>query len=221
MAHILAAIGNATPAACAAIVPESLLHSQLDQHGRRLLVQGYTFDVCDRLKSTTFAGARANAAIVRLLRRSSTIATAVESPPPAQDELSVELVRGGLPVHLARTSQRGVPYIHSTDIRRMSTGKATKLRRVHPIERGLVDGYVILVPRVGVPSREACLPIFLDAPHQLSDCVIALRFSNNKNSRQAAKAIRKNWSEFEALWNGTGAKYIAVRGLAVWVREAL
>jgi hypothetical protein len=216
MAHVLRSTDLFVPAhGAVAIVPESLLHSDVDEVARRHLRKAYDVRVVAELTNTTFGGARANAVIVRLTAASRhTRRTGVVAPVLR----GVTLVRGGLPVFEARRSSAGLPFLHSTDIiTTVATGSAQHCQRVEPIERGRVAGVVILLPRVGVPSKAACIPVYLRSTVQLSDCVFALRFETMAAGLEFAKRLLTRWTGLIKLYRGTGARYVTKNRLDAWL----
>ncbi len=131
-------------------------------------------------------------------------------------------VRGGLPVFEARGLSKGIPYIHSTSIRAVvADGTATGCGLVRPIQRGVVAGHVILLPRVGVPQPDLVRPIYLARKTQLSDCVVAIKLSSRHRAETTAKRIRENWSSLIALYRGTGARYVTVARLGDWLARRI
>lgn len=216
MAHLLTTLTKTTPERCVAIVPESLLASDLDSEARAILERRHRMTVVAELKNSTFRGARANAVVLNLRRRARRIAAG-----PAEDrELVLEcLVRGGLPVHEVMQSRRGLPFIHTTSLSALERGLDVRLPRVRSIARGIVSGHVILLPRVGVPLRPPT-PIFLRQRVQLSDCVIAISFDTKRAAQLAARGIEARWTDFAVQWRGTGARYITVKNLSRWISDA-
>lgn len=208
MAHILTALelfGGSS--GCVAIVPESLVHSQIDFHARSALDQFYSLDVVGDLRSCTFRGARANALMIKLQA-----GPRLGSAPRHRRRLEpiyAKLIRGGLPVYAAKRDRHGFAFVHSTDIAR----SATRSHRVTPISRGLVSGSVILLPRVGVPRAESIQPTYLRERTQLSDCVIALRFRGKADAEVASQRLAQRIDELANLYRGTGARYVAVETL--------
>lgn len=208
MAHVAIALQMSSAGAACAIVPESLMSSELDASARSLVRLDYTWEVLGGLRNSTFHGARANALMIAFVRRPESL------PLRASQHRRVEvpfLLRGGLPVHEARYSKDGIPFLHSTDQHR----PLTELRRVRAIDRGLLAGHAILIPRVGVPSRP--LPILHALEQvQLSDCVIAIQCANSRHAQLVANAIEVRWRSFAGLWRGTGARYVTMERLERW-----
>src|SRR6185312_10646161 len=119
MAHILRSAELFCPSMGAiAIVPESLLFSDTDDLARRRLAKYYRVSVVAELRNTTFRGARANAAVVRLTPEAS---RRVRARRNGRAMSGVRLVRGGLPVFESTADGRGLPYVHTTDVLRVAS----------------------------------------------------------------------------------------------------
>lgn len=212
MAHVATTLTQIGPQRCCAIVPESLMTSELDAEVRAVVMSRYKVTIATELKNSTFRGARANALVLNLDRRSRPRPLSITHAPAALSDI---LVRGGLPVHEARRSRTGLPFLHSTAITTILGQGIASLPRVVPIDRGIVSGHVILVPRVGTPLRPITAT-YLSQRVQLSDCVIALRFDSKRSAQLAKKQIEAHWPQFERQWRGTGARYITVKTLSAW-----
>jgi predicted RNA methylase len=217
LSHVLAAIEFGRPKVIAAILPESCASSELDRIARARIEQAYDVEVVERLGSKTFPGAAANAFIARMVRRgrSDLKATASGLVPGAS---RVEVVRGGLPVHL-RVPQlhSGLPYVHSTDLRHLCKSSIGALERVRPIGRGVLSGHFVLFPRVGVPALDALEAVSLHQRVQLSDCVMGLRCRSGQHAQRVAEFLQSNYIAFCGLYRGTGARYTTVAAVENWL----
>lgn len=222
MAHLLASLQTLDPGGAAvAILPESSMYSEMDEVARCELRANWTIEILGGMKNSTFRGARANALLVRLERRTRWASRALglegRFEGIARPRLSCRVARGGLPVHEAHEDEEGIPYIHSTGIGAVNAGAIFKLRRVRPIPRGLVIGPCVLLPRVGVPSMAPLRVALLRREAQLSDCVIALRFSDVKSARIAVAILNRQLASLQRTYVGTGARFVTVARLASWL----
>jgi|SRR5882672_10084297 len=220
MAHILVTLEYSTAKLVVAIVPESLAYSDLDKKGRQYLASRYKLEVLHNLRNSTFAGARANALVIRLRKR-ETVTTRVRReqfvPLPG-----IYITRGRLPVHEAKGSRKGIPFIHSTDLRGLKEeGKVTALRHVRAIDRGVIQGSVILLPRVGLPNRENARPVNLPCPAQLSDCVIGISARTKGHINALSKALVKRIAALTRIYRGTGARYVTIDRLAKYLSSVM
>lgn len=201
------------------IAPESLLYSQTDEGGRRVLSESYGLRKLSDLKCSTFRGARAHACVVELLRGAG--GATVEHTGPTLTSIKVEVLRGALPVHSVVPASSGTHFLHSTDIRNtVRSGSVKHLMRTKRTAKGLVHGWVILIPRVGVPDPRFVREIFIPFDIQLSDCVIALCCATESAAKKLSKRLLGNWDEFYSLYKGTGARYLTVAHLVAWLSRA-
>lgn len=220
MAHILRSLEMFEPAGGAvAIVPESLLFSDVDAKARELVAQRYNVNVLRGLSNSTFQGARANALLVKWTPR-KLIAEVVIAHSAHSAATEPVITRGGLPIFEARRSRNGIPLVHSTSIVRLvETGSTDHCTSVKPIARGVVSGVLLLLPRVGVPLREYVRVVRVTSPVQLSDCVFSLRFSSMRKASLFRACILECWDDLVSRYRGTGARYISVARMNDWVQS--
>ena len=217
MAHILAAIELFRPKyAIGAIVPESLLYSELDGAAREDLGRTWVLKETLCVPQATFKRTRAHSALVVLRPHHGESGNGRVVPIGTGSGVAADLVRGGLPVHDALSSaEEGVPFVHSSDLAALVSG-SYRGKTVFPLGRGCVVGAVILLPRVGVPSVDHISALEFEKPVQLSDCVIGLRFPSRDTAMRTAEMIRAKSESLVRLYRGTGARYVTVRRVEEW-----
>jgi len=219
MAHILRSLELFRPNQGAiAVVPESLLYSDTDQHARELLDQNFSLTELLQLSIYTFKGARVNSSFVQFgapfgrPRSSIKIATAQIDPIPAT------IVRGGLQMHAFERVSSGTRVIHSTSLRPIAAdGIAAATERTYAIAKGRISGWMLLLPRVGSPREEAFRAFYSKDEVQLSDCVIGMNFPSKVAAFNAQRRIKANWQDLLNLYRGTGARYITIDRLVDWL----
>lgn len=219
MAHLLRSIEIFSPKLGAvAIVPESLLYSEIDSIARQCVAMHFSIESLFELRSSTFRGGRANARAIRLTPGILRCCNRTEKRREFHNLVVVHVVRGGLPVFEAKAERQGLPYCHSTEVAFLALGgDSNRLPRVRSIDRGHVSGLVVLIPRVGLPRRESTTVVNLVEPIQLSDCVIGLQFGSTQDSVEFVDWLANNWVSFVNLYRGTGARYITMRRLLDWL----
>lgn len=180
-----------------AVVPESLVWSETDAGARATLLNEFRYREIASLKCNTFRGARANATIIELNRWNGPAAPRyVPQRPETPIWARVQLVRGAMPVHMANYSTEGVCFLHTTDIRKMLVPHGiSALRRVSHVAKGLVAGWTILLPRVGMPDATLVRAIFLREKVQLSDCVFAICCPRVDVAEAVAALIQSKWDD--------------------------
>jgi hypothetical protein len=219
MAHVLRSLETFQPVGGAvAIVPESLLFSDIDAKARALVACRYEARILRGLRNSTFRGARANALLVQWTPRTE-VENADDVASPPQVLIDPVVTRGGLPLFEARNKRRGLPLVHSTSIATIAkTGDFDHCVRVKGIGRGVVCGTLLFLPRVGVPSRKHCQIVRVESPVQLSDCVFALGFSSMRKALRFRRGMLGDWPSLVDRYRGTGARYISVAKMKEWVR---
>lgn len=216
MAHILRSVEVMRPLqGVIAIVPESLLYSDLDLSAREALSSEFRIDVIKELCSRTFSGARAHTAIIRIKRHGQRNRSDRPRTEAAYSS-SQQIVRGGLPLFEAEPSNGGLPLLHSTNIRSLERTSIDSLRRVKPITRGRVSGAIVAISRVGAPCASSA--VLIRSEIQLSDCVIALQFDRLDEAKRFRRTLALRWTEFENLYRGTGARYLTVARLQSFLK---
>jgi predicted RNA methylase len=217
MAYLIRSIDFVRPRMGAvAILPESLLFSDVDSLARRELSKAFQLRELFSLQATTFKGARVRTVAVQLVPTPTRVLTRDLMAQPL--EISVGLTRGALPVHLLVESVEGVPFVHSTDLARVVNDQRV-LRTTMRVAKGRVEGWVLLLPRVGLPRLELVRPINLKRLVQLSDCVVAFECATEEVATNISEKIRASWVEFNSLYRGTGARYVTMARLADWLQS--
>jgi len=220
MAHILRSIDLFRPKlGIIAVVPESLLHSDTDHRARELLSLNFSTSELIELSIYTFKGARVNSAFVQLRPISERPALTLSRTRPL-DPIYVSVVRGGMPFHTLTLDPSGARFVHSTSLESITTkGIESVTTRTSVRLKGRVSGWLLLLPRVGVPRREAFGVTFAPNELQLSDCVVGLSFSTEKDANCAKKRIIDEWESLLSIYRGTGARYVTISRLVDWLLE--
>lgn len=219
MAHIMRAIRLFRPKmGIGAIVPESLLYSELDEHNRDNLYKYWEIDMIKNVPHNTFKGTDVHACIITLQPRDRTLIPIASQTMPNKIGIGVNIVRGNLPVHRAKFVNNGIfGFIHSTDLKTLNSSIDVATLNIPSLHQGCILGSVILIPRVGVPSFDQIGSYNFTKPVQLSDCVIALCFSTSELALKAASIIRREHDSLVSLYKGTGARYITIKRIAKWL----
>ena len=220
MAHILKSFELFKPKHGAMIIiPESVLYSDTDKDARSLLEETHKIQLLTELDNKTFKGASVRSSVIKITpskqkkRARST---------PTLDRLSIkcDIVRGALPVHQLALAPcpNGTPvsFIHTTNLKNLVLNNE-KLPKTSTIRKGRVQGAVILLPRVGTPIKGHISALYLKKEVQLSDCVLALKFSSMARAKTAHRHINDNYNSLASIYRGTGARYVTVERLRSWL----
>lgn len=218
MAHILRGLELFRPNQGAiAVVPESLLHSNTDRHARELLGQQFSLSELFQLSIHTFKGARVNSSFVQFGCSPSKPEVRINGQ-MAVHSIPATVVRGGLQMHTFKHAVSGVQLIHSTSLKYIANdGISAVTDRTTAKAKGRVSGWMLLLPRVGIPKKEVFRAYYSKSEVQLSDCVIAMLFSSRVAATTAERRVRENWAALTNLYRGTGARYITVKRLIDWL----
>lgn len=218
MAHILRSFELFKPSHGAiAVVPESLLYSNVDENARELLQEQFSLSELLQLNIHTFKGASVNSSFVQF-KTDVHKNYEVQDSPIARNPIFTNIVRGGLQMHAFERIQSGVKVIHSTSLKFIAAnGIAGINEKTFVKAKGRIFGWMLLLPRVGVPKEELFRAFHSKSEVQLSDCVIGLKFSAKDAAIIAEKRIRLNWNSLVNLYRGTGARYITIDRLRNWL----
>jgi len=221
MAYILKSIETFQPKNGAIIiVPESLLFSEIDAIPRLALGKDFSIRTIMELDINTFYGTRARTSVIRLESTRKEIEQYSFINSDKKHLIKIHLIRGGLPVHKFVPSPTGKDFIHSTSIKSLtaSTDKL-QLPKTKQIMKGAVSGWVLLLPRVGIPNRKMLKCINLTKTIQLSDCVIALDFETEREAIEVETRIKTDFDSLLNLYRGTGARYVTILKLKSWLLD--
>ncbi|MCG8050672.1 MAG: N-6 DNA methylase [Candidatus Thiodiazotropha endolucinida] len=218
MAHILQSFNIFKPQQGAIVIaPESVLYSDTDKIARKLLSQDYRIEIIKELENTTFRGARAHATVIKITPCQGNCLYEADKNQNFKCK-DLKVIRGALPVHQMKRSSRGVPFIHTTNLRDFTHYKTLpNLSRTNITRKGRIAGWVILIPRVGLPIQNSVKSLFLQQEVQLSDCVIGLQFRKQSQALRYQQIFEKHWNNFLTLYRGTGARYITIARLETWL----
>ena len=221
MAHILTAIKIFQPTlAIGAIVPESLLFSELDEYHRNTLYRYWKIDSVSGIPTNTFKGTDVHACIITLRPIQPNKSRVTYRTLDKRLDINVKVVRGNLPVHKAMTCLGGsVDFIHSTDLKTYGSVLIRSRLNLSSLNHGCVQGSVIFLPRVGIPSLKQIQTHNLDKPVQMSDCVLGLCFSSPDIAVKAVSILRKEYSSLRELYKGTGARYLTIKRIVSWLLD--
>lgn len=219
MAHILRSLELFRPTQGAiAVVPESLLYSNTDQHARELLDQHYSLAELLQLSIYTFKGARVNSSFVQFSSPGGRPYSSIEAMQMPRDSIPTTVVRGGLQMHAFDRVSSGARVIHSTSLRSIAVdGINSAPERTCTVAKGRISGWMLMLPRVGLPKEEAFCALYSKDEVQLSDCVIGMKFPSKVAASNAQKRIRAHWQSLICLYRGTGARYITIDRLIDWL----
>jgi len=221
MAYILKSLELFNPQLGALIItPESLMFSHLDAFARLQIEKKFTSTTLLELDESSFSGTRARTIVIKLEPRKVPFKFSESPPIILNSYISTQVIRGSLPVHELACSLRGHSFVHTTNFATIFRGKDfSSLKKTEQCRKGIVKGWLILLPRVGIFHKEYLKSTFFSKPIQLSDCVIALKFESRLLAQEAEKRMKKDLSSLSLLYRGTGARYITVTRIKSWLLD--
>ncbi len=101
--------------------------------------------------------------------------------------------------------------IHSTNLRNNQIVNVIyKVQNNYP----LISGPGVVIHRVGNPKPSKVCTMKKSEKYILSDCLVFIKTETHIDSKKLKEYIISNWSSFESLYKGTGAKYITLNRLS-------
>ena len=101
----------------------------------------------------------------------------------------------------------GTILIHSTDLKNGKLGKGLAIKN----HIKLISSPVVLINRVGRPSKDKLVCFTRQKTFGLSDCVFALLCPSTQAALSLGDSIKSNWDPLESQYVGSGAKYLTIK----------
>lgn len=197
-----------------AILPKGTLRSEKDYAIWKTIKRNYTAKVLDSYGEYAFNGCNPKTVLIHIKKK----AKKVYNFSLTKDMKSIinfngfQIYRGNFSVYKLNgcASTKGTPFIHTTNLLR---NKLEFNRRIlDPPNR--IKGPVVLIPRVGEPSKSKIVYYLGREEISLSDCVFAVKCVNRKLAKSVASDIMTNWKKFAELYGGTCAPYLTIKNLS-------
>lgn len=204
-----------------AILPDGALDAERSTAVWREIKRDFSVERIQRLRSTSFRGARVSTSIVEVQRletpardRAFDVSMGTSATALAEYSLGgckcVDIIRGRVPIHKMRSTlpHLEAPFIHTTDLHR------TDLVRRAP-DLLADDAPLLLLGRVGKWRSPRSVDV---GRVVLSDCIIAIRPRSHVAQIRLAGDIESLAPEFRDCMRGTGAPYLTlndVRGILI------
>jgi hypothetical protein len=121
-------------------------------------------------------------------------------------------------MHAFKRVTSGTQVIHSTSLRAIANLGFSAISDWTSMKaKGLISGWMLLIPRIGVPNQDALRAFYSKDEVQLSDCVIGIKFKTKVAAFNAQRRIQSNWHGLLNLYRGTGARYTTIDRLFDWL----
>ena len=190
----------------ACVLPANCVHSQKDIEAWKYFKARYNVRIFSNCAKGTFPDSAASTVLVRLSSGSSVKSTSMELPTPQYPPVAfrVRMVRGNCPIHRGVQERDKPTLVHYTDIRNGTV--LLNGRRGFGSYR-CVNGPAILIPRVGTVTVGKVAILDNDVRVMLSDCVIALKPEDKRQTDDLKKKLMANFEGFRGTYVGTGAPF--------------
>jgi hypothetical protein len=202
-----------------AILPSGSFDSERDKAAWSQLKQLADVDLVSHHDHKTFGTCSPRTSLVHIRRRPTPSLDLVGYPKMRSTDqmLSKEVLvlqRGSIQMH--DVPKGLIPLAHTTDLydfrltlngHRTHTGDST------------VRGPFVALSRVGAPRKDKLVWHHARTEIAISDCIIALGCDTEDRAKKLHRRLLDHWPEIEALYGGTGAKYITVSRLAIFLRH--
>lgn len=197
-----------------AILPISVAYSQKDKKIWVKLTKYYNLRILEEPKSNEFKSCSASVILVSINTNSNkNLRFAEKSFKLTYNDISV--FRGKISMHtLNGAIKDGMHLVHSTNIRNNSLVNLNYKTKSKISE---IKGPAVLLPRVGLPNPQKICTISKEEMYVLSDCILAIKTKSYEQANQIKSELLNNWNDFSNLYKGTGAKYITLERLKLYL----
>lgn len=195
-----------------AVLPDGAINADRHRPLWAEIERKYEVSVLEKVRPTTFKGARVATALVKLVRRPNALLQANPALPQTRTLAPtlegcrcVEIIRGRTPVHSvdeSRATQK-VPFLHTTNLMDVFP---TRFASDHLAD----EAPFVLIVRVGQWKRPSTVEL---GRVVLSDCLIALRPKTVTQLDVLQNSIEENSEILLEKYKGTGAQYLTLNAL--------
>ena len=193
-----------------AIIPSSFMHTDTDRKFVDHLSKNYIFEKIRDYPSRAFIGCDASTTLIKIQKAKPYKILQSKLFP----QNLFKIVRGWVPMHLTSAYFDGsIPVLHTTDLK-----KELSIQKQYFTSNRHLSGAHLIIPRVGRPDKSKVL-IYSCEKFAISDCLFALQ--SDINNLTKIKEIIHQDEEFPQIYGGTGAKYISLSHLNVYLGKII
>ena len=193
-----------------ALLPAGALQAERDQGARAALRQLGEFGAIPGA-TAKFPGGSLKVTIAYLKRGDPTPSDGNSIVPNFDAEQPIiRVLRGTLQTHELPTNGVGetIPLVHSTELQGYRLQVA---QREVPSRTRSLSGPAVLLHRVGLPRRDKIVYVPQIPPFAITDCVVALLWSNEHECLRLHRSLTEHFDLLERNYIGSGAPYITIR----------
>jgi hypothetical protein len=200
-----------------AILPANTLCSEMDRSAWGIIDRYFMRSILWSNDERTFKTCHAKTVVVRLTRRAvaknQTIVRKTMRLKPKETfagSILIERGRVDMPSLTAARVRRGVPLVHTTELRNHRVDLSS--RRVDA-KRATLDCYAVLLPRIGHPNPDKICIHAVRSPVALSNCVLAIKCSSLREAKLLHRKLLGKWAIIKRAYTGTCAQYLTMARL--------
>lgn len=194
-----------------AILPISCVYSDKDKKAWNYLCKNYHACILEEPERVYFSKKCSPSIVLVYFGRKERHADCRQNNNCFQNMPVNDIVRGVIRMQGLNISKsiKAKCLIHTTN---MQNGKLVGIQKIISSHK-TIAGYGVVVPRVCNPNRSKIVILDNQKEFILSDCVVLLKTSTLEEAEEVKASIFENWSTFEQLYKGTGARYTTVERL--------
>ena len=195
-----------------AILPISCAYSQKDKKIWQYLTQEYNLRILEERDKQYFKKCYPNIVLVSINDKSLNSSEILDAFTLNIKCNKISTFRGNLSVNekVNSTLAEKTPFIHSTNLINNTLQNITSYT-ICP--KSQITGPAVLLLRVGNPNIKKICTISQNETYIISDCIIAIKTSNQNEANKLKQLLIKNWDYVKSLYKGTAAKYITLERL--------
>lgn len=191
-----------------AIMPISVCYSQKDKKIRNYLMVNYNLNIIDIPDGSFFKNCSPSIVFISINIKNTN--HAISRKNVSLGFSNYRIFRGKLSVCDAKYKQKGLTFIHTTNLK---NNNLENLNKKVGVNSSIISGPAILLPRVGKPSRQKYCLIPDNSLYAISDCILAIQLRNYSDAKKMYNKIIENFDTLKDQYKGTGAKFITVERL--------
>ncbi|MYM29031.1 methyltransferase [Duganella sp. CY15W] len=187
-----------------AILPDSCFISDRDKLAWSNIKSHFSVRKVLSNSRSTFKGIAASTTVAVLrYRQHNDFPLAKEKSEVATD---IEIVRGKLQMHTVEKwrSENGFPLVHTSNL----VKNKIDLKEICIVNyKHVIRGPAVLIPRVGLVTRDKIAILPRHKSVVMSDCVLAVKCETNNHAKVLTDVLFAHWDVFRTAYGGTGAPY--------------
>lgn len=200
-----------------AILPISCAYAQKDRKLWNSLVKDYRLNILEEPDKQYFLGCSPNIILISInSKRKEEYRNRYLSINKQLNGFSnLDFFRGKFSMYqLPNVVDSDTFLIHSTNLKK---NRVEGLNRKISYPQSELNGPAVLMQRVGNPNIEKICIITSQEKYVLSDCIIAIKTGSDDECLRLKNILIDNWDKLETYYKGTGAKYITVDRLKLFL----